>query len=69
MIEALQLAKQQGKARFAGVSTHSDQPQLIPWMVQKGVFDVVLTAYNFAWTRPWSRRSMRPPRPAWAWWR
>ena len=48
MIEALQLAKQQGKARFVGVSTHSNQPQLIPWMVQKGVFDVVLSAFNFS---------------------
>ena len=34
--------------RFIGVSTHSGQPQLIPWMVQKGVFDVVLPAYNFS---------------------
>jgi hypothetical protein len=48
MIEALQLAKQQGKARFVGVSTHSNQQQLIPWMVQKGVFDVVLSAFNFS---------------------
>jgi predicted aldo/keto reductase-like oxidoreductase len=47
MIEAQQIAKQQGKIRFAGVSTHSGQQQLLPWMVQKGVFDVVLTAYNF----------------------
>ena len=48
MIEALQLAKQQGKARFVGISTHSGQPQLIPWMVQKGAFDVVLSAFNFS---------------------
>ena len=48
MIEALQLARQQGKARFVGVSTHSNQQQLIPWMVQKGVFDVVLSAFNFS---------------------
>jgi hypothetical protein len=48
LIEAQQLAKQQGKARFVGVSTHSGQPQLIPWMAQKDVFDVVLTAFNFS---------------------
>ena len=47
MIEAQQIAKQQGKIRFAGVSTHSGQQQLLPWMVQKGVFDVALAAYNF----------------------
>ena len=48
MIEAQQLAKQQGKARFVGISTHSGQAQLIPWMVQKGVFDVVLSKFNFS---------------------
>jgi len=48
LIEALQLAKQQGKARFVGISTHSNQQTLIPWMVQKGGFDVVLSAFNFS---------------------
>jgi hypothetical protein len=47
MIEAQQLAKQQGKVRFTGISTHSGQPQLLPWMVEKGAFDVVLSAFNF----------------------
>ncbi len=48
LIEAQHLAKQQGKIRFAGVSTHSGQQQVLPWMAQKGVFDVVLAAYNFS---------------------
>ncbi len=48
MIEAQQLAKKQGKIRFAGVSTHGGQQQLLPWLAQKDVFDVVLTAYNFS---------------------
>jgi hypothetical protein len=48
MIEAQQLAKKQGKIRFAGVSTHGGQQQLLPWMAQKSVFDVVLAAYNFS---------------------
>jgi predicted aldo/keto reductase-like oxidoreductase len=47
LIAAQQIAKQQGKIRFAGVSTHSGQKELLPWMVQKGAFDVVLVAYNF----------------------
>ena len=46
MIEVQQTAKQQGKIRFAGVSTHKPQ-QLLPWMAQKGAFDVALTVYNF----------------------
>ena len=46
-IEVQQLAKKQGKVRFTGVSTHNGQQQILPWMVQKGTFDVVLTSYNF----------------------
>jgi predicted aldo/keto reductase-like oxidoreductase len=46
MIEVQQLAKKQGKIRFAGVSTHTPR-LLLPWMAQKGVFDVALTDYNF----------------------
>ncbi len=48
MIEALQLAKREGKTRFIGVSTHGGQKELLPWMAQNGTFDVALTAYNFA---------------------
>lgn len=46
MIEVQQQAKKEGKIRFAGVSTHRPQ-DLLPWMAQKGVFDVALTVYNF----------------------
>lgn len=46
MIEAQQIAKQQGKIRFAGMSTHA-LPKLAPWTVDKKAFDVVLTVYNF----------------------
>ncbi len=48
MIEVQQAAKKAGKIRFAGVSTHGGQENLIPWMVQKGAFDVVLASYNFS---------------------
>jgi uncharacterized protein len=51
MIEAQQLAKKQGKIRFAGVSTHTGQQELLPWMAQKGAFDVALVAYNFSMDR------------------
>jgi hypothetical protein len=47
MIEVQQAAKKAGKIRFTGVSTHSGQKELLPWLAQKGVFDVVLAAYNF----------------------
>jgi len=51
LIEAQQIAKKQGKIRFAGVSTHSGQRELLPWLAQKGAFDVVLVAYNFTMDR------------------
>jgi len=47
LIEAQQLAKQQGKIRFTGVSTHAPK-ELIPALVQKGGIDVVLVTYNFS---------------------
>lgn len=46
MIEAQHLAKQQGKIRFAGMSTHA-LPKLSEWTIDKKAFDVVLAVYNF----------------------
>jgi len=46
LFEAQQIAKQQGKIRFAGLSTHKAK-DMIPFLVQKGALDVVLTTYNF----------------------
>jgi len=50
MIEAQQIAKRQGKIRFAGMSTHA-LPKQLEWTAQKKAFDVVLTVYNFAMDR------------------
>jgi hypothetical protein len=46
MIEAQHIAKQQGKIRFAGMSSHA-LPKMAEWTVDKKAFDVVLTVYNF----------------------
>ncbi len=47
LLEAQQIAKQAGKARFLGVSTHG-LPQIIPALIEKkSHFDVVQTMYNF----------------------
>jgi len=41
-------AKQQGKIRFSGISTHGGQTAIIPAMIaHKNDIDVVLAAYNF----------------------
>ena len=47
LIEAQQIAKQAGKIRFAGVSTHSNQAALIPLLAKHEKIDVILSAYNF----------------------
>ena len=39
--------KEKGKVRFIGVSTHSNEPEVIDAMVEAGFWDVVLTKYNF----------------------
>ncbi len=46
-LEAITRAKKEGKTRFIGVSTHSNEPEVIRAMIEAKVFDVVLTAYNF----------------------
>jgi predicted aldo/keto reductase-like oxidoreductase len=49
LLEAQEIAKKAGKIRFAGVSTHSGQKELVPAVVaRKDHFDVLLTTYNFA---------------------
>lgn len=48
LINALVKVKEQGKARFIGISTHADEPNNIRATADTGVYDVVLTAYNFA---------------------
>jgi hypothetical protein len=47
LIDAQQTAKQAGKIRFAGVSTHKGQPTLIPFLAAHPKIDVILSAYNF----------------------
>jgi uncharacterized protein len=47
LIDAQQTAKQAGKIRFAGVSTHAGQIELIPFLAKHPKIDVILTAYNF----------------------
>ena len=47
LMEAHVKIKKSGKARFIGLSTHSNQPEVIRAAADAGIYDVVLTAYNF----------------------
>jgi hypothetical protein len=47
LLEAQRIAKQQGKIRFAGVSTHVGL-SMIPYLQKLGQTDVILVSYNFS---------------------
>jgi aryl-alcohol dehydrogenase-like predicted oxidoreductase len=48
LLEAQRIAKQGGKIRFAGVSTHFNMDRMLAHLAKLGQTDVVLTTYNFA---------------------
>lgn len=47
LLNALVKAKKAGKAKFIGMSTHRNEPDVIRATVDTGVYDVVLTSYNY----------------------
>ncbi len=47
MLNGLRKAKEEGKARFVGLSTHSNQAELLETAIQSKFYEVVLAAYNF----------------------
>ncbi len=46
-LNAMKKFKKEGKARFIGVSTHSNEPEVIRATADSSEYDVVLTSYNF----------------------
>lgn len=46
-LQAFGKLKEEGKTRFLGIGTHSNEPEVIRAAAQSGFWDVVLTAYNF----------------------
>ncbi len=47
MFEAQREAKKAGKIRFAGVTTHFNMADMLPYLVERGQTDVTLASYNF----------------------
>ena len=47
VLTALAKAKKEGQARFVGVTTHGNEPEVLRAAAESGVFDVVITAFNF----------------------
>jgi predicted aldo/keto reductase-like oxidoreductase len=46
-MRAFAALKQAGKTRFAGIGTHSNEPEIIRAAAESRFWDVILTAYNF----------------------
>lgn len=49
-VRAMLDLKKQGRVRFIGISTHKNEPLVINTMVEDGIWDVVLTSYNYRQT-------------------
>ena len=47
ILKAMAKAKKEGKIRFAGISTHRNEPETIQAAIDSRFYDVVATAYNF----------------------
>ncbi len=47
IMDALRTAKEQGKAKHVGVSTHSNEPEVIQAVIDSNFYEVVLTSFNF----------------------
>jgi len=50
IVNAMLELKQKGKVRFIGISTHKNEPLVINTMAEDGIWDVVLTSYNYRQT-------------------
>jgi len=46
-LESVKKAKELGKARFVGVSTHKNEPEVIQAVIDSNTYDIILTAINF----------------------
>ncbi len=47
IVEAFTEIKKQGKAKYLGISTHSNEPEVIQAVIDGSIYSIVLTAINF----------------------
>ncbi|MCX6636018.1 MAG: aldo/keto reductase, partial [Acidobacteria bacterium] len=63
LLEVLQIAKQSGKVRFGGITTHLNVPEMLAAMLKRGGVDVMLAGYNFT-LKPEVTQAIRSARQA-----
>lgn len=47
LLKAMELIKKQGKAKYIGIATHSYEEEAIVAAADTGIYDIIMTAYNF----------------------
>ena len=47
ILKAMEKTKKEGKARFVGITTHRNEPEVIQEAIDSKFYEVVLTSYNF----------------------
>lgn len=47
VMEVMKKLQAEGRAKHLGISTHQNEPEVIKATVEAGIYDVVLTSYNF----------------------
>jgi predicted aldo/keto reductase-like oxidoreductase len=47
LLEVMVKLKDEGKIKYIGVSTHSNEPEVIQAAIESMIYDIILTAYNF----------------------
>jgi predicted aldo/keto reductase-like oxidoreductase len=50
VLEAMKRIKESGRARFVGITTHSNEPDVIEAAIESNFYEVVLTVYNFKYS-------------------
>ena len=63
LLEALEIAKKAGKARFVGITSHLNVPVMLAHMLKRGGADVMLVGYNFTF-QPEVTEAIRSARQA-----
>jgi predicted aldo/keto reductase-like oxidoreductase len=47
VLNAMRKIKESGRAKHLGVSTHKNEPEMIRAAIESGVYEIILTSYNF----------------------
>ena len=47
VLKALEKVKKEGKARFVGITTHRNEPEVILAAIDSKIYDIILTTHNF----------------------